>query len=257
MQPISFELTKLLSLLLYPLSQSLLLCLLALLVLLLDRRRGAIGLLLLSTGWLYLCSTAWFAELMMHSLEKDQRPKAVSVLPQADAIVVLGGAVRGDTHMGTLPDLGPHADRLLYATALYQAGKAPLLVLSGGSQPDARPEAQLMREALAVMGVPGRAMLVESNSRNTYDNALYSAVVLNNRQVQRILLVTSAFHMRRAKPLFEKQGFEVIAAPTDYQRLVSSNVLPPWLPTVDELSRSTIAIKEHVGYWVYRWRGWL
>ena len=110
---------------------------------------------------------------------------------------------------------------------------------------------------LAVMGVPGRAMLVESNSRNTHDNALYTAVVLNNKHVQRILLVTSAYHMRRAQPLFEKQGFEVIAAPTDYQRLVSSRVLPPLLPTVDELSRSTIAIKEHVGYWVYRWRGWI
>ena len=89
---------------------------------------GALCLLLLSMGWLYLCSTAWFAELMMHSLEKDQRPRAMSVLPVADAIVVLGGAVRGDTHMGTLPDLNQQADRLLYAAALYQAGKAPLLV---------------------------------------------------------------------------------------------------------------------------------
>lgn len=233
------------------------LCLLALLALLLDRRRGAIGLLLLSMGWLYLCSTAWFADLMMYSLEKDQRPKAMSVLPPADAIVVLGGAVRGDTHLGTLPDLGQQADRLLYSAALYQAGKAPLLVLTGGSQPSARPEAQLMRESLAVMGVPGRVMLLEGASRNTYENALYSAVVLNNRNVRRILLVTSAYHMRRARPLFEKQGFEVTAAPTDFQRLVSRPVLPPWLPSVDELSRSTIAIKEHVGFWVYRWRGWL
>ena len=101
----------------------------------------------------------------------------------------------------------------------------------------------LMKEVLAVMGVPTRAMLLENNSRNTNDNALYTAVVLNNRQIQRILLVTSAFHMRRAVPLFERQGFEVIPAPTDYQRLVGSPVLPGWLPSVGNLDRTTLAIR--------------
>jgi len=131
------------------------------------------------------------------------------------------------------------------------------VVLSGGSQGDARPEAQLMREALAVMGVPGRDMLLEGASRDTHDNALYSAVVLDGKGVRKILLVTSAFHMRRARALFETQGFEVVPAPTDYQRLVALPVLPRWLPSVDDLARTSIALKEHVGYWVYRYRGWL
>ena len=69
-----------------------------------------------------------------------------------------------------------------------------------------------MKEILEVMGVPGRSMLLERNSRNTYDNALYTAVVLNNKNIKRILLVTSAFHMRRAVALFEKQGFDVVPA---------------------------------------------
>ncbi len=55
-----------------------------------------------------------------------------------------------------------------------------------------------MRETLVVMGVPGRDMLLEGASRDTHDNALYTAVVLNGKGVRRILLVTSAFHMRRA-----------------------------------------------------------
>ena len=114
-----------------------------------------------------------------------------------------------------------------------------------------------MKEILEVMGVPGRSMLLERSSRNTYDNALYTAVVLNNKNIKRILLVTSAFHMRRAVALFEKQGFDVVPAPTDYQRLVAPRVLPGWLPSVDDLARTTIAIKEMVGFWVYRWRGWL
>jgi uncharacterized SAM-binding protein YcdF (DUF218 family) len=254
---ISFELTKVLSLLLYPLSQCLLLIALAMVILLLHRVRAALVVLLLAFGWLYFASTAFFADFMMATLERDFRPKAMSVMTSADAIVVLGGATRGDTHMGTLPDLNQQADRLVYAAALYKAGKAPLVVLSGGSQPDARPEAQLMKEVLAVMGVPGRDILLERASRTTYDNALYSAVVLNGKGVRKILLVTSAYHMRRAVALFEAQGFEVVPTPTDFQRLVVTPVLSRWAPTAEDLGRTTTALKEHVGFWVYRYRGWL
>ena len=254
---LSFAITKWLSLMLYPLSQSLLMGLLALVFMAFHFRRA--GLLFLAAGlaWLYLCSTSLFADFMMSTLEKHYPPRALSVIGEADAIVLLGGGVRGDTHLGTLPDMNQQADRMLYATALYKAGKAPLVVLTGGSEPDSRSEAQLMKDVLAVMGVPPRAMLLENSSRNTNDNALYSAVVLNNRGIKRILLVTSAFHMRRAVPLFERQGFEVIPAPTDFQRVVGSQVLPGWLPSVDALASTTIAFKEHVGYWVYRWRGWM
>lgn len=255
--PISFLTTKLLSLLLFPLSQSILLSLMATVLVFFQLRRLAISTLLIAVGWLYLCSTAWFADTLLAGLENDFRPKALSVIPEADAIVVLGGAIRGDTHMGTMPDLGQHADRLLYAAALYKAGKAPMLLLSGGASEDARPEAQLMQEALQVMGVPRQSILLERVSRNTQENAQFSATLLNKHELQRILLVTSAFHMPRAVPLFERQGFEVIAAPTDFQRIVSAPVVPVWLPSVDDLQRSTVAIKEYVGFIVYRWRGWL
>jgi uncharacterized SAM-binding protein YcdF (DUF218 family) len=249
--------TKLLSLLLFPLSQALLLGLLALLFMVFHWRRAALTTLSLGLLWLYLCSTALVADFMMATLEKDIRPKGISVIAEADAIVVLGGAISGDTHLGTSPNLNQHADRLLHAAALYKAGKAPFLLLSGGAEPDARPEAQLMKEVLEVMGVPGRAMVLERNSRNTHENALYSALLLNNKGAQQILLVTSAFHMRRARSLFEAQGFTVIPAPTDYQRPVVPPTVPGFLPTADDLVRTTTALKEHVGYWVYRWRGWI
>jgi uncharacterized SAM-binding protein YcdF (DUF218 family) len=254
---LSFALTKLLSLLLYPLSQSLLLGLLTLLLVMFHFRRSALLCLTLALGWLYLCSTSLFAEYMMSTLEEHYPPKALSAIAEADAIVLLGGGVRGDVHLGTLPDVNGRADRMIYAAALYKAGKAPLVVLTGGSEPENRSEAQLMKDVLSVMGVPSTAMLLESNSRNTYDNALYSAVLMNNKGIKRILLVTSAFHLRRAVPLFERQGFEVVPAPTDYQRIVGSRVLPRWLPSAGDLARTTTALSEHVGYWVYRWRGWI
>ncbi len=219
--------------------------------------RLAISCLLLAIAWLYLCSTAWFADLLMGQLEDRFRPKALSVMPQADAIVLLGGATRGDTHFSGLGDLNQQADRIVHALQLYRAGKAPLILLSGGADPHSRPEAELMHEHLELMGVSPRAMLREHQSRDTHENALYSAVLLRGKGVRSILLVTSGFHMRRAVPLFEAQGFEVIPAPTDFQRLVGRPAVPRFLPSAEDLVRTTYAIREFAGYQVYRWRGWI
>ncbi|MCB1679664.1 MAG: YdcF family protein [Halioglobus sp.] len=243
--------------LLYPLSQALLLCLAGLLLLLLRRERAAFVAGLLGVGWLYLCSTALVADLLMAQLERAYPPRALALTPSADAIVLLGGGVRGATHGDALADLNPQADRLVYATALYQAGRAPVILATGGNRPGARPEAEMTRDILRVMGVPDAAILLETRSRDTHDNAVYSAALLRARDMRRVLLVTSAFHMRRAQALFEAQGLEVIPAPTDYQRLAVPPAVPPWLPGVENLARSTHALHELLGYRVYRCRGWL
>lgn len=159
--------------------------------------------------------------------------------------------------MGTLADLNRSADRIVHAAALYKAGKAPLILVSGGSQPEARPEAEMTRDILEVMGVPRRSILLETRSRDTHDNAVFSAIMLKREGMRRILLVTSAYHMRRAQALFEAQDLEVVPAPTDFQRLVVEPVVPGWLPGVDNLARTTNALHEMLGYWVYRFRGWL
>jgi uncharacterized SAM-binding protein YcdF (DUF218 family) len=213
--------------------------------------------MLLSVGWLYLCSTSLFANYLTGSLERDFVPRAMSVIDRADAIVLLGGGMRGDTHMGTLADLNQRADRLVHAVALFKAGKAPVIVLTGGGVDGARTEAEQMKDLLGVMGVSGEHLLLEVESRNTHDNAVYTAQLLKARGMNRILLVTSAYHMRRSLALFEAQGLDVIPAPTDFQQLVTPQVLPPWLPAVSNLYQSTDALHEMVGYWVYRWQGWL
>lgn len=252
-----FLLAKLASLLIYPLNFSLLLALLALSLYLLRRRRAATVFNCVAFAWLWAFSTATVANYLTDYLEEPFPPKAMSVVPVSEAIVLLGGATRGDTHRGQTPDLNQRADRLLHAVALYKGAKAPLVVVSGGSPVGGRSEAAQMRDLLMLMGVPHGAMQLERQSRNTRENAVYSGALLRERGVSRILLVTSAFHMRRAVPLFEKEGFEVFPAPTDYQRLVDNSLVPGWLPGVGNLARSSEALHEIVGYWFYRWRGWL
>ncbi|NND68967.1 MAG: YdcF family protein [Halioglobus sp.] len=252
-----FLAAKLASLVIYPLSFSLFLALLALLLFLLRWRRAATALCCFAFAWLYAFSTATVANSLTDYLEAPYPPKVMSVVPLSEAIVLLGGATRGDTHRARAPDLNQRADRLLHAVALYKQSKAPLVVVSGGSPVGGRSEAAQMRDLLLLMGVPLSAMQLERQSRNTRENALYVGEMLRERGVRRILLVTSAFHMRRAVPLFEKQGLEVVPAPTDFQRLVDNSLVPGWLPGVGNLARSSEALHEIIGFWYYRWRGWL
>lgn len=245
------------ALLIYPLSCSLLLCAVALLLLLFNRARSGAVLLCVAIGWLYVCSTGLFANYLMHSLEQEFPPQPMQAIHNADVIVVLGGSTRGYAHQSGLPDLNQQADRLVYAAQLYKSGKAPMLLLTGGGLEGSVSEAQQMQEVLSVMGIPSRFMLLETRSRNTHDNAVFSASMLRAKGVQRILLVTSAFHMRRAIALFEAQGLEVVPAPTDFQQVATQEPLPDWLPWVSNLAQTTNALHEIVGYRVYHWRGWL
>ncbi len=255
MPELTFGSTKILSLLAYPVSQ----CILTMAIGLLfwRFRRLSFVCVLLAAGWLYLCASGWFADLLVASLEDRNPPTALSVLPEADAIVVLGGSTRGDAHMGTYADLNGQADRITHAALLYQAGKAPLVLFTGGSGTGGRPEADQAEPFLTLMGVPPQALLLERSSVDTRENAVNSARLLKARGLHSILLVTSAFHMPRARALFQREGLEVRPAPTDFQRASGKPAVPGWLPTVEDLQRSTFAMREHVGIIYYRLRGWL
>ncbi|MBW6475196.1 MAG: YdcF family protein, partial [Anaerolineaceae bacterium] len=97
--------------------------------------------------------------------------------------------------------------------------------------------------------------------------ALYSAEILNERGVEEIILVTSASHMLRSVALFEKQGFKVIPAPTDYSitydqwnalwKPTLQDLLVGLVPNAGHLSDVTYVLKEYIGFVVYRVRGWL
>lgn len=249
--------SKWLSLLLFPLQQVLLLLAASLLTLLLGRRRVSGALLALGLGWLYLCACPPVADYLMGRLERDYPPRAAIGLPAAPAMVLLCGATRGDVSPLQSADLNARADRLVFATELYRLGKAPVVLVSGGSAGHSRPEAREVADILAIMGVPGEALLLEERSRNTYENALYSAGLLRERGIGRVLLVTSAFHMPRARAAFEARGIEVIPAATDYQRLEHGGLLPDLLPSLGALTRTTYALREMAGTLVYRWRGYL
>lgn len=215
-----------------------------------------LGLLLMAgaLGWLTVWSTPIASECLRGWLEDQAGPREIDALPAAPAIVVLGGSIRGPRPPQRLhPDLGSAADRLWHAARLYRAGKAPLLVLSGGTTHEGEaPEAKLMRQFLVELGVPGSAMALEPGSVTTAQNAAFSARLLRQRKIDEVLLVTSALHMRRARGLFEREGIRVIPAPTDHEIVDRPFKLLDVVPDAEALEGSGRAMKEIVGAWVGR-----
>jgi uncharacterized SAM-binding protein YcdF (DUF218 family) len=259
-----FFLSKTLPLFIYPIG---LVCILLLLAIFLWRRRGWQTAVLLSAFFLlYLAANPLVSLWLARSLEWRYLPP--DPLPQGDVIVVLGGSTTIEGYPQTTVGLNDAAERLWYAAWLYHQGVADQLLLTGGKLPgNPTSEADRMAEALRLMAVPDEAMLLEDQSMNTYQNAIFSKPILQAEGAETVLLVTSALHMPRSLAIFEKQGIEAIPMPTDYEY-----VEPEWaegegagwfywllsvLPDADSLELTTKVLKEYIGLMIYRWRGWL
>ena len=157
------------------------------------------------------------------------------------------------------------ADRVWHAARLYKAGKAPRVIASGnGDRVSTLP-------LLLDFGVPESAVIVEDESRNTEENARFEERILtasdksgtqlptaNDQQpTKKILLVTSAYHMRRAMLMYRKYApsLEIIPAATDYE--VTVRTIHPFRfediwPDADIFAANSNLFKERIGYWGYR-----
>lgn len=212
----------------------------------LRRRAVAIVLLLVALAW----STAWslppVSNGLRSTLERRNPVVAESALPVADAIVVLGG---GSYAWAREPDVEPEDlvnSRLGAGARAWLAGRAPVLILSGGGRPGRHSEAQHMAMAVQRLGIPASALLLEQRSHSTRENAFFTAALARPRGIDRILLVTSAVHMPRASLLFREAGLDVVPVPVPEPSLRREG-FRRWIPSGSALWRSGRALKEYVG----------
>ena len=259
-------LSKLLPLFVYPLGLSCILLLVALWFCF-KRSRWTFIPVLLAFIVLMTASNINVSNSLVTSLERQYLPQ--EKMPQADVIVVLGGATRNDEPPRILPDMSDRGDRLLYGVKLYKDGTAPYILLTGGRIAwfgGDSSEAESMATIMEIMGVPRQAMLLESRSLTTYENAVYTKEILERRNLNKVLLVTSAAHMPRSVAIFKKQGIDVIPAPADIlvsdRNIIENGVsgesrILSFFPNPESLDRTTQIIKEYIGMFIYRLRGWL
>lgn len=182
---------------------------------------------------------------LLRSLE-TQPPIKEAQLAEAQVIVILGGGK--NEHAPEFNDQDTVSrwtlERLRYGAYLQRQTGKPILV-SGGAPFGGRPEAEAMAESLQ-RDFYTQDIVIEDRSRDTAENAEFSAQMLQQRGITRIALVSQAWHLPRAAQLFEQQGLTVTPAPTGYTGEDDEPILR-WLPTARALEKSAIALKEYLG----------
>lgn len=201
-------------------------------------RRGIVGATLVAF-WILGCGVT--TRLVGVPLEGEEAPEAGTLqVGGYDAVVVLGGGIGKHEKCGRTELFGG-ADRAWVGARrwkAYQDGNMPLICTGVGC-------AEATIPFLVDLGVPREAIVGFEGPRNTEEEAKLIA----ERGMKRVLLVTSAWHMPRAKMLFERAGLEVVEAPCDYEMHYAAErelEIGDFFPNAESLQRNSYAIKEWV-----------
>ena len=190
----------------------------------------------------------------------EQPPVPLAALPRrADAAVLLTGITNVNKSPHDRVYLGLGADRFTTALWLYRAGRVRRIIVSGGSgavQAKAHTEADDLTTLLRLAGVPNSAIMREEKSRNTRENALFTKRLLTPEQ-DTLILVTSAFHQRRALSCFTKVGLHPIGFPAGYRSTDRRLAPDAWLvPSAEALANFSLLTHEVAGWLIYKVLGY-
>ena len=209
-----------------------------------------------SVVWFYMWSTALFSRIIGGALEKEYLGNGkwprIEDFPICEVIADLGGGVGADSSQANYVYLNSSADRTYFSSLLWKAGKAPIVMPSGKGLVNSD------RVFLMNLGVPDSAIIVENQARNTEENArLVGTLILERFQGSKpkVLVVTSAWHMKRTMLMFEKYApyVDAIPAPCDFECAPASAFT--WmelLPSAEVFGRNSVYFHEWLGYWWYR-----
>jgi uncharacterized SAM-binding protein YcdF (DUF218 family) len=213
------------------------------------REKKAAIVLFVSSFFMYILSTAAFANLIMRPLEHSIKPPA-HINSDVGAIVVLGGGATPDTPdfsgKGQLGD-GSTA-RVFTAIRLQKSTGLPIIISGGKVFNDSGDEAIIAKRQICDIGIPPSMVIVENRSKTTEENAIFTAEILKKKKINRIVLVTSAYHMKRSIRCFEKSGVKIVPFPTGYSTSVNAKYnFNHFAPSYSALSLTGIAMREYLG----------
>lgn len=182
-----------------------------------------------------------------------------------EAAIVLSGVTASGMEPTDRVHLHKGADRIMHTVQLYKLGKIRKIILSGGSGllvgEQESSEANEMRKVMLISGVAEEDILLEEDSRNTYENATYSAKLLEESNISqdKLLLVTSAFHMRRSLGCFQQAGLQPEPYSTDFYTEYPAKYTPDSLliPSGGALMNWTRLLQEWTGYIMYSLLGYI
>ncbi len=197
-----------------------------------------------------VCLNAW---------EQDRTPET-ELTERYDYGIVLTGMIFYDSQNDKI-EFGQSTDRILEAVRLYYAGRINKIFISGGSGlllDQTHKESQLLKDYLKSINVPEEDIIIETESRNTHENAVEAAKVLRpTESSDTYLLITSASHFRRAAKCFENEGFTFDSYPVDYcSRKICANPETWLIPAPSAFTTWNMLLHEIAGYVMYDWSGY-
>jgi uncharacterized SAM-binding protein YcdF (DUF218 family) len=218
------------------------------------KRRRALG--IAGLAMLVLFATEPVSNAIVWSMEHDA-PSTYRADVVYDAVVLLGG-VTDDRVMAATeqPAYNDNVERLVMTHRLLADGRATVAIVSGApSDPSlARVgEARALVDQMRAWGIAEDRLIVEDRARNTRENAVFSAEIIRARGYRKVLIVTSAFHMKRAAECFNAVDLEFDTLAVDYRAYEGSK---PWLPRPRPLAASSDMIRELFGRLIYRLQGY-
>lgn len=179
-----------------------------------------------------------------------------------DLAIVLGGMGRVDERQQRF-DFTCSGDRLFQTLSMYYKGRVSKILISGGSGSISHPshrEAFYVKKYLESIQVPDSNLIIENNSKNTYENAVFTKHILDSMQFKgSVLLVTSSFHMRRSLAIFKKAGYQDIT-PYVTNKFTGKRKFEfdyCFLPNAEAITTFNLIIHEIVGYITYKLKGYL
>ena len=239
---------KLLPLIVSPLGLVILLLVLSVVI----RRRTPT---ILAVGILLIGSLPLTADRMWTALESDYPYQPIKSVENADAVVVLSGMLGGvETVDGVVSQWGGAIDRFFVGIDLLSAGKAPLIIFSRAQWPwlNLPPEGEILAKRALTMGVNPSQILLTGTVSTTADEANEIKTLMEFAGMDRLILVTSANHMPRAKMLFDRAGIDSIPYPTDFKSTGGHLDWMSFIPSASALSKTSSGLRELIGQLYYR-----
>jgi uncharacterized SAM-binding protein YcdF (DUF218 family) len=200
---------------------------------------------------------------LLAGLEKPYAVEDLGSLPDCDAVVLLGGSHRFSNYGVNSIEFSAATDRIITAAELVRLKKGKALVIGGGeysSSGQTGLHGQLIAEWLESWKPFDSPIHVLDYSSNTKDEADQTKVLAEKNGWKKIILVTSAFHMRRAEAQFKKTGLEVVSVGSDFEGLSSLEEdfrIYPIVPSLDGFEKLGYYLHEQLGWLYYRLRGWI
>ena len=207
-----------------------------------------------ATAIFVTCSVPVFSDKLILYLEREYKLVQPATVEKADAIVVLSGMLRTiETNEGFQYEFNEASDRIFAGIELFQQDKSPVMVLTRGQLPWSVgvSEGEYLRKLAINMGVAPNSIFL-TDAVQTTDQEAKSVKKIISGLNHRVILVTSAFHMSRAKTVFEAAGINVIPFPVDFLIPADNVTIRDFIPSARGFEDTTFFVREMIGRAYYR-----